>query len=353
MRDTLGNGLVENGENSATSAELRKPTLLRKRLVVAVTALVVLLLFGLSIAIGESTHGIKDVIAAVTGQADPSTRFTIVDLRLPRAVLGLVAGAAFGLAGTTFQTMLRNPLASPDIIGISAGAAAAAVVAIVFFHQNGAFVAAAAFIGASLTAGALFLLSGVQEFAGTRMILMGIGLAAMLTSLTQWALSQAAAWDLQTAMRWLTGSLNGATWKMVAPLLVAFVVFSLVLALLRKELDILRMGKDTAMARGVSVSKVQGALIFSAVALLSSATAAAGPIAFVAFMSGPIAVRLTRSSAPPLAEAALIGASLVLAADVFAQNLLPARYPVGVVTGLMGAPFLLYLVTRQYQGGTK
>lgn len=331
------------------SAVLR-PSRSREFWVLGISGTAVLALFAVTLMFGEQFYSPAKIWQSLAGTADPFVAFSIVDLRLPRAVMGLFAGAAFGLAGVTFQTLLRNPLASPDIIGISAGASAAAVFAIVILGLSDVLVSGFALLGALGAALVIFALSSSGGFAGNRMILIGIGLGAMLTSVTQWVLSKAAAWDLQAAMRWLTGSLNGATWRMTVPLVVAFVVFGMALGLLRRDLDLLRLGDDTARGLGVRLGAVRVALIACAVSLLAFATAAAGPIAFVAFMSGPIAVRLLRSGRPALLESALVGAALVLGADLVAQHLLPARYPVGVVTGLLGAPFLIYLLVQMNRG---
>ena len=171
--------------------------------------------------IGNTFYGPIDVARVLVGETVPGASFTVGELRLPRAVMGLLAGFAFGIAGVTFQTMLRNPLASPDIIGISAGASTAAVFGIIVLSLDETAVSFLALLGALLTAAAIYLLSNRRGFAGTRLILIGIGVAAMLHSAITYILSRAAAWDLQTAMQWLTGSLNGATWDAVLPLAVA------------------------------------------------------------------------------------------------------------------------------------
>ncbi|NEE12356.1 iron ABC transporter permease, partial [Streptomyces sp. SID7499] len=177
--------------------------------------------------------------------------------RLPRAVLALVAGFSFGLAGVTFQTMLRNPLASPDIIGISSGASAAAAIAIVTLSLGEVQVsvlAIAAGLGVALLVYSLAFKGGV---AGTRLILIGIGISAMLDSITSYVLSRAAEWDLQEAMRWLTGSLNGATWDQVVPALAAAAVLTPLLLGQARNLSALQLGDDTASALGVRVERTR------------------------------------------------------------------------------------------------
>ncbi len=324
----------------------------RSRLVIMTfTAVCVFLLFSLTLMVGNKFVSPHDVAACFAGRCEPSTYFAVIDLRLPRATLALFAGAAFGLAGTTFQTMLRNPLASPDIIGITSGASTAAVFAIVILGTSQTLVSVFALVGALGTALAIFTLSNTSGFAGFRMILIGIGFAALLNSLTQWMLSRTPSWDLQTAMRWLSGSVSSAAWRTITPLIIATALFGSMLFLLRRQLDLLRLGDDAARGLGVRVDAARLGLIVAAVALLAFATAAAGPIAFVAFMSGPIAARVVGSGRPPLTEAALIGAIIVLAGDLVAQNAFAVHYPVGVITGLLGAPFLLVLLMKLNKGG--
>jgi iron complex transport system permease protein len=173
----------------------------------------------------------------------------------------------------------------------------------------------------------------------------------MLDSVITYVLSKAATWDLQTAMQWLTGSLNGATWDTVLPLAVACAVLGPVLLLQGASLGMLRLGDDTAASLGVRVSRTRVLLILSAVGLLAFATAATGPIAFVAFMAGPIAARLVRSGGSLLVPAGLVGALLVLVADLIGQFAFDNRYPVGVVTGVLGAPYLIYLLIRTNRSG--
>jgi iron complex transport system permease protein len=324
----------------------------RRRLIVHVClALGVLVAFCLSLMLGRTFYPPSDVLAVILGQHVDGASFTVGTLRLPRAVTGLLVGLAFGLAGATFQTMLRNPLASPDIIGISSGASAAAVIGILVLALDPAAVSAFATVAALVTALAIYLLSYSHGVANTRLILIGIGISAMLNSVVMYVLSGAAAWDMQVAMRWLTGNLNGATFERTLPLVVAVVVLVPVLLYLVRDLEAIRMGDQTAAALGVPVERVRLALIVVAVALMAFATAAAGPIAFVAFLSGPIAARLLGPVGSPVLASGLFGALLVLVADFFAQYALGTKFPVGVITGALGAPFLIYLLVRSNRAG--
>lgn len=318
---------------------------------VALLALIVAGLFAVTLMFGQSFIPPADVLRVLMGQDVPGASFTVGELRLPRAVLALLAGVSFGLGGAAFQIMLRNPLASPDIIGISAGASAAAVFAIVILSLSGPVVSVIAVVAGLAIALLVYGLSFRGGVAGTRLILVGIGVAAMLDSMIAYTLMRAPAWTLQEAMRWLTGSVNGAQLAQTLPLLLAVVVFGGVLLGRARDLESLRLGDDTAAALGVRVGRTRIVVIVAAVGLIAVATAVAGPISFVAFLSGPIAARIGGRNGSILLPAGLVGAVLVLAGDYAGQFLLPGRYPVGIVTGALGAPYLLYLIVRVNRAG--
>lgn len=323
----------------------------RRRVTMVVLTVLIASVFVVSLMVGQTFYPLADVIAVVAGQDVAGATFTVGRLRLPRAVLAVLVGLCFGLGGVTFQTMLRNPLASPDIIGISAGASAAAAFAIVTLSLGAAEVSAFAIVVGLLVALVIYALSFRSGVVGTRLILIGIGVAAMLESMTAYVLSQAAEWDLQEAMRWLTGSLNGSSWSQALPVLIALAVLGPLLLSQSRNLSMSQLGDDTASALGVRVNRSRLVVIIAAVGLIAFATAAAGPIAFVAFLAGPIAARIVRPGGSLLVPAALVGALLVLVADVVGQYALGLRYPVGVVTGVLGAPYLIYLIIRTNRAG--
>lgn len=323
----------------------------KHRLVVILLLSFVVALFALTLSLGQSFTPPDDVIRVLLGESVQGAAFTVGQLRLPRALLAVLAGLSFGLGGVAFQIMLRNPLASPDIIGISSGASAAAVFAIVVLSLKGPVVSIVAVIAGLGVALLVYGLSFRNGVAGTRLILVGIGVSAMLESVIAYILSQAPAWSLQEAIRWLTGSVNGAQLGQAAPLLLALVVFGGLLLSRARDLEVLRLGDDTAAALGVGVSRTRILIIVAAVGMIASATAVTGPIAFVAFLSGPIAARIVGRHGSILIPAALVGAVLVLAGDYAGQFLLPSRYPVGVVTGALGAPYLLFLIVRVSRTG--
>jgi iron complex transport system permease protein len=320
-------------------------------LVIGGLVLLLVAVFAITLSLGQSFTPPGDVFRVLMGETVPGASFTVGQLRLPRALLAVLAGLSFGLGGVAFQIMLRNPLASPDIIGISSGASAAAVFAIVVLSLKGPVVSILA-VGAGLgVALAVYGLSFRDGVGGTRLILVGIGVSAMLESIVAYILSQAPAWSLQEAMRWLTGSVNGAQLDQSATLSIALAISGGILLSRGRDIEALRMGDDMAAALGVRVSATRMIIIVAAVGMIACATAVSGPIAFVAFLSGPIAGRIVGDSGPLLLPAALIGAVLVLAGDYAGQFLLANRYPVGVVTGALGAPYLIYLIIRVSRAG--
>ena len=319
-----------------------------------IAGLLALIIAGVALTLmrGQSFTPPMTVLRVLLGDDIAGASFAIRELRLPRAVMAVLTGLCFGLGGAAFQTLLRNPLASPDIIGISAGASAAATIAIIFFGLGGAAVSLIAVIAALGVAALIAVLAGRGAAAGTRLVLIGIGLSAMAQSLTAWALTQAPSWSRAEALRWLSGSLNGATLEAALPLLAALVICGAVLISRSPALEAMRMGEDMAAGLGVSPARTRLIVALAAVGVIAFATAAAGPIAFVAFLAGPIAAQLSKRGGPILIPAALVGAALVLLADFTGQFLLPARLPVGIVTGALGAPYLIYLLIRiNRQGG--
>jgi len=316
-----------------------------------VLGVLLLVLFTAALMVGNTFYPLDAVVRVILGETVPGASFTVGELRLPRAVLAILAGIAFGMAGVSFQTLLRNPLASPDIIGISNGAGAAAVIGIIVLGLDGPLVSLLALGGALITAAAIYLLSIRGGFAGTRLILIGIGVSLMLQSVISYVLSRAASWDIQTAMQWLTGSLNSASWERVAPLAIAALVIVPLLLAQGRALGAMQLGDDSASGLGVRVNTTRVLCILGAVALLAFATAATGPIAFVAFMAGPIAARITGPGANLLLPSAFVGAVLVLGSDLLGQFAFGERYPVGVITGVLGAPYLIYLLVRTNRSG--
>ena len=323
----------------------------RRRAVVGGALILLLAGFALTLMLGQSFVSPQTVLRVLAGEDVPGQSFTVGQLRLPRAVVAVLAGLSFGLGGAAFQIMLRNPLASPDIIGISRAASAAAVLAIVVLGLDGPVVSIFAVIAGLGVALLIYGLSFQGGVAGTRLILVGIGVSAMLDSFIAYVLTRAPSWDLAEAMRWLTGSVNGAQLSQALPMLASLAVFGGLLVSRSRDLESLRLGDDTAAALGTNVAATRMLVILSAVGLIAVATAITGPVAFVAFLSGPIAARILGPNGSVLIPSGLVGALLVLGGDYIGQFLLPTRFPVGVVTGAMGAPYLIWLIVRVNRAG--
>jgi iron complex transport system permease protein len=307
--------------------------------------------FAISVSVGDFPIPLAEVVPAIFGFGSPDAHFIVQTLRLPRALTGLLVGAAFGLSGSIFQSLARNPLASPDIIGITAGASAAAVFIIVVLGGGGVLISIGSFAGALVTAVAIYFLAYRRGITAYRLVLVGIGVAAVLSSLTSYLLTRAQIWDAQRATVWLTGSLNGRGWEHVRPVGLALLLLAPLVAVLARPLKTLQLGDDAAKGLGVGVESYRRWLILAAVALAAVATASAGPVAFVAFVAPPIARRLTRTSLT-LLPAALVGGLLLLVSDLVARRVFaPTELPVGIITGIVGAPYLLWLLARANRVG--
>lgn len=324
----------------------------RARLVSLLLAAGVVGVFLLALSVGTAFVSVPDVLSTLAGQGSSDTNYIVLDRRLPRTLTGVLVGAAFGLSGAILQSLLGNPLASPDVIGISAGAGAAAVTGIVAFGLTGSGVAVAALVGALGTAVLMYLLAWRDGVTGYRLVLVGIGLAAILLSVTSYFMTRSQVTSAQDALVWLTGSLNNASTERLVPLAVGLALLLPATAVLARALDLIGFGDDTARGLGVPVPRARLGLLLCAVALAGVATAAAGPIAFVALLAAPIGRRLARDGGPALLASMLVGALIVVVADFAAQHTpgLP-RVPVGVLTGAIGAPYLLVLLARTNRGG--
>lgn len=321
----------------------------RKRRYITITsilAVIALLLCGAMLMLGNTMYPVRDVIRVLLGGDVDGANFAIGTIRLPRMVAGAFAGFAFGVGGYVFQTMLRNPLANPNVIGITAGSSAAAVFCIVILQASNTVISIAAVVGGLVTVLLIYMLAKGASFSIGRLILIGIGIQAMLNAFISYLMLLANTHDIPTALRWLSGSLNGSKLEATYPLMVAVIVITPMLLYFSKQLAMLELGEQAATSLGVHTDKTRIALIVGAVIMLALATATTGPIAFVAFLAGPIAKRLVGASFSALIPSGLIGIILVLAADLIGQFAFEVRYPVGVITGIIGAPYLIYLLIR-------
>lgn len=317
---------------------------------VTVTAtLVALLTAGAALVFGDYPIPIADVLAVLGGGSGSARRtaYVVLDLRLPRALAGIAVGASFGLAGALFQRIVRNPLASPDVVGVNAGAATAAVLLIVIVAAGPLAVALGALVGATVTALVIYLLAFRKGVTGYRLVLVGIGVTAMLVAATSYLLTTGDQYTSQRAAIWLAGSLAGRTWAHVVPVLVALAVLVPLALACARSLRALELGDEVAAGLGTRVQPARAALLLIGVALAAVATAAAGPIAFIALAAPQVARRLVRERGLALITSAACGAALLTVADLVARRVLaPVELPVGVLTAVLGAPLLGWLLVR-------
>lgn len=326
----------------------------RRRRFILVTSLLAIIAFALCctmLMLGNTIYPVQDVIRVLLGEQVKGASFAVETIRFPRMVAGVFSGFAFGVAGTVFQTMLRNPLANPNVIGITAGSSAAAVFCIIVLHASNMVVSIASVVGGLATVIVIFLLSKGTSFSIGRLILIGIGIQAMFNAVISYLMLIGQHHDIPTAMRWLSGSLNGAKMENLSPLILTVLIFTPVIILLGKRLDMLELGEQAATSLGIDTDKTRLVLIISSVLIIALATAATGPIAFVAFLSGPIAKRLVGVGFSNIIPSGLVGIVIVLASDLIGQFAFVARYPVGVITGILGAPYLIYLLIRMNRKG--
>ncbi|MGA5699925.1 FecCD family ABC transporter permease [Peterkaempfera bronchialis] len=313
----------------------------------------------LALAVGVVSLGSGDypmspatVLRTLAGHGTPGDAFVLGELRLPRVAAALLVGAALGLSGALFQSLVRNPLGSPDVLGFTQGSAAGALTVIVAAGGSSPAVAAGA-VGGGLATGALVrLLAGRHGLHGQRLILVGIGLAAILTGVNGYLLTRAEMMEAARAVLWLTGSLDGRDWSDLLPLAAALAVLLPVVLGRAPALRMLETGDDTACALGVRVERTRLVLLASAVLLASLAAGAAGPVSFVALTAPQVARRLTRTPGPNLLPSLCVGAALLVTADWAGQRLLTGhQLPVGVVTGVLGGCYLMGLLARERRAG--
>ncbi|SHN11068.1 FecCD family ABC transporter permease [Actinacidiphila paucisporea] len=327
---------------------------LDRRAAAAAAGLLALALTAAVVLVGTGDYAIApaDVLRTLTGHGTPGQDFVVRQLRLPRVVVALLVGAALGMAGAAFQSVARNPLGSPDVIGFGQGSAAGALTVIVLLHGSSYEVAAGAVAGGLLTGLAVYALAWRRGVQGYRLVLVGIGASAVLAAANSYLLVKANFVDAARAVVWITGSLDGRDWDEVWPLLAACAVLMPVLLGQGPALRLTEMGDDAAAALGVRVERVRLTTVLAAVLLTAAATAAAGPIAFIALTAPQLARRLTRSPGVSLLPSALMGATLLVLADLTAQHAFgPAQVPVGVATGLLGGAYLLWLLTTERRSG--
>ncbi len=319
----------------------------RSLLVIVVLAAVLIALTAVSLAVGSITLGLDEVVATLLGGGDRRSHLVVVEWRLPRVLFAIGCGVALAISGAIFQSITRNPLGSPDVIGFDAGSYSGALVVMLAIGSGSyAAIAAGALGGGLVTAAVVYLLSYRRGVQGFRLIIVGIGVGAMLTSLNSYLLITVDVKQAILATAWGAGSLNALGFDQLLPFGLGLLVLIPLVMLVAPSLSQNELGDDASSALGTRVERTRLLSTIVAVALTALVTAAAGPISFIALVAPQIAVRLTRSSGLGLTAAAGVGAVLLVAADFAAQRI---TVPVGLVTVSLGGCYLIYLLTREYR----
>ncbi|MER5835072.1 iron chelate uptake ABC transporter family permease subunit [Streptomyces sp. NPDC002130] len=324
------------------------------RAVTVVLLLVAAALVASVVLIGTGDFPIPaaDVLRTLVGEGNPGQEFIVNELRLPRVLVGLLVGASLGLGGALFQAISRNPLGSPDVLGLGQGATAGALAVIVLTSGSANQVAAGALAGGLVTGLAIYVLAWKRGVHGYRLVLVGIGVSAIVTAVNGYLMTKSDIVDAARAVVWMTGSLDGRDWDQVWPLLALTAVLVPLVLVNARGLRMMEMGDDVSYALGVRVERVRLLLMVAAVLLTASATAAAGPVSFVALTAPQLARRLTRSPGPNLLPSLCMGAALLVVADWVSQRAFGAeQLPVGVVTGVLGGVYLLWLLVSERRAG--
>lgn len=310
-----------------------------------ITLSLMVLLFGLSIRLGTYTLSFEEIWAAF--QSDDKNYFTLMEYRLPRAVLAILLGGALAISGVLVQSVVRNPLASPDILGIN-NAAGLIAVSVLMFLPNLAFywMPIFAFLGGVLSFVILWIVCGFN-FRPIKMAIIGVALSALWAAISHYLMLTNPV-EINTAMLWLTGSLWGRSWSYLNVVLPWLVVLLPLPFIFCRDLDTLGLGENKASTLGVTVNKVQISVLVLAVALSTTAVAICGPIAFLGLVAPHLARRLVGGRHRTLLPAALIiGALLLQLSDILARVIdPPTELPAGILTAIIGAPYFFYLLMR-------
>ena len=321
----------------------------RRTLVLSAVLVVLMLALGLlGMCFGASWTTPREVVAALTGSGDSVV--VVREWRLPRVLAGLVFGAALGVAGAIFQSITRNPMGSPDVIGLDAGAYTGALVAITLLAGTSTQLAVASVLGGLVVAAVIYVLSIDMGLSGLRLVIIGIAINAVVTAVNSWIVLRAELDVAIAAVGWSAGSLNGIGW---ADLSIPFAVIAVLLAVMASryhDMQQAALGDALAATTGVRLHRLWLLMVLVGVGCTASVTAVAGPIAFIALAAPQIGRRLARAPGVPLLPAALTGAVLLLGADLIAQMLLaPVSLPVGVVSTAVGGCYLIWLLAKEVQ----
>ncbi|MEU4804693.1 iron chelate uptake ABC transporter family permease subunit [Actinosynnema sp. NPDC023587] len=305
-----------------------------------------------ALVLGDYHVPLDDAVRAVFGESTRMAELFVERRRLPRALTAVLVGIAMGVAGAVFQSLTRNPLGSPDIVGFGHGAATGAVVVLLLVGGGTTQTAVGAFVGGLVSAAVVYLLALKGGAHGYRLVLVGIGVSAMLIAFNNYLVTRADLDDARAATVWIVGSLYERRWPEAALMAVALLVLLPAVLALSRTLSVLDIGDEGATALGVRVERSRLALIVTAVGLTAVATACAGPVAFVSLVAPQVSRRLTGSAGPGLLPAGLLGGVLLLVSDIVAQQITsPGELPVGVVTGAVGGAYLGWLLLREWRSG--
>ncbi|OLO85564.1 iron ABC transporter permease [Actinomyces naeslundii] len=313
-----------------------------------------LLALGLAVAVaalrlGKFTVSTQEVIDALQGRGRRIVQVVVVTWKLPRILLGLVAGLALGVAGAVFQTITRNPLGSPDLIGFSTGAQTGILVSVLLLPGSMLSTSLASFIGGAAVGAVTYLVSLRGGFTGLRFILVGIAISSMLVSVNRWLLVRVDDDEGLGALKAITGTLGAARWPAVAPTCLAIGVTVTLILLASRHLRVLSLGEQVATILGSPTRRASAVLILLGTVLVAVVTMAAGPIGFVALVAPHLARLLTGSPQPPLLVSGLTGSLLLAGADLLSQLLLESM-PVSVVTNAVGGLYLMVALTVAAHG---
>lgn len=323
----------------------------RAVLVGSVLTFALLVTMAITLTTGEYELSVSEVLAAVIGQGEGAADFIVNTLRLPRLLTALFVGAALAVSGAILQSLTRNPLGSPDFVGFTNGASTGALLVIIAVGGTMTQVAVGALLGGIVTSVLVYLLSYRRGVQGYRFVLMGVGVNALALSVNSYLITRADIYDAVSAQAWLVGSVNGRDWDHVAVSGLALAILLPLAASQIRALSMLELGDHTATALGVGVQRSRAILIVTSVLLSGFATAAAGPIWFVALAAPQLARRLTRSPNPGLVTSALMGGLLLTVSDLAMQRLFPAaQLPVGTATGCLGGLYLMWLLASEWRG---
>lgn len=302
---------------------------------------------GFALTVGAVSVGPAELWRVLTGGGDEANRLVVLQWRLPRIVTALVAGAALGVAGALVQTITRNPLGSPDVIGFSAGSYFGVLLVVMALHGSPAARGIGALVGGLLAAALVWVLAWRRGVTGFRLIIVGIGVSTMLTGITSWLTLVSSQEEFKAFVYWGAGSLDSLTWPLVTWPLVFLGAVLCVSLRLGNPLRQLELGDLGAQSRGVGVEWLRAAALGGAILLTAAVTATCGPIEFVALAAPQIARRVVGSAGIGLVSSATMGALLVQLADLLGDELRPVRLPAGVVTLVFGGAYLTGLLLRE------